>query len=112
MFCSAFFGYDQRIATAIRDLGFHVDLFDERPSNSVFAKTCIRYDFKPYHSVSRHYVEKVVASAEKDYDYVFVIKGEALNRDCIELLRKAYPNAVFICIFGIPLQTFPIVTIA
>lgn len=96
MFCSAFFGYDKRIADCLRSLGFCVDLFDERPSNGFVAKSCIRYRVKAYQSVMRRYVERVIRSAEPEYDYIFVVKGEALSPKCISLLRQRYPKAEMI----------------
>lgn len=97
MFCVSFFGYEKRIANAIRDAGYEVDLFDERPGNGFVAKTCVRYNVGVYRPVIRRHVEAIIAAnSEKDYQYVLVVKGEAINEDCVALLRQAYPKAKFV----------------
>lgn len=97
MFSVKFFGYEDKIADAIKVLGYNVDMFDQRPSNSFVGKTCVRYNVGLYRPVIRHYIEGVIAqNKEKQYDYVFVIKGEAITEEAIALLREAYPSAKFI----------------
>lgn len=96
MFCTGFFGYDKRIATSLRDEGFEVDLFDERPGTDFLSKTAVRYNAKFFRPRILRYIKSVISSAKKEYDYVFVVKGEALFEGSIELLRAAYPSATFI----------------
>ena len=97
MFCVKFFGYENRLARAFEDSGYHVDLFDERPSNSALAKICIRKDVKAYRGTVRRYIESIIEKQKgKIYDYVVVIKGEAINEKLVELLRHAYPDAKFL----------------
>lgn len=97
MFCPQFFGYDTKMADALRCQGYQVDLYDERVSNGVLAKTCIRYNVKLFHPVLDRYVSQIVArNADKQYDYIFVIKGEGLTRAGISVLRSAYPQAKLI----------------
>ena len=97
MFCVSFFGYEKRIADAIRDADYEVDLFDERPDNGFVAKTCVRYNIGVYRPAIRRHVESIIAAnSDKDYQYVLVVKGEAINEDCVTLLRQAYPRAKFV----------------
>lgn len=97
MFCPRFFGYDQKIAEALRQQGHLVDLYDERVSNGVLAKTCIRYDVSLFHPVMERYIARIMAeNADKQYDYIFVIKGEGLTRRSLKALRQAYPKAKLI----------------
>lgn len=94
MFCPKFFGYDKKMAEALREQGHLVDLYDERVSNSALAKTCIRYNIKLFHPVLDRYVSRVIAeNTGKQYDYIFIIKGEGLTRKGLAMLREAYPNA-------------------
>lgn len=94
MFCPSFFGYDKKIAEALQNQGHQVDLYDERVSNNVLAKTCIRYNIKLFHPVLDRYITRVIAeNADKQYDYIFIIKGEGLTRKGLDMLRKAYPQA-------------------
>lgn len=96
MFCADFFGYDKRIRGALENDGYEVDLFEERAGTGFFAKVFTRLHFKPYRFRIRRYVTEVIQRAGDDYDYVFVVKGESLDQDCIRQLREAYPRAKFI----------------
>ena len=94
MFCPSFFGYDKKIAEALRDQGHQVDLYDERVSNNVIAKTCIRYNIKLFHPVLDRYISRIIAeNTDKQYDYIFVIKGEGITHKGLAMLRDAYPQA-------------------
>ena len=108
MFCANFFGYDKRICQALRDEGYEVDLFDEKPSSSFVAKACIRYNVGLYRPQVKKYIESVISeNAGKQYDYVFVVKGEAINNEALSLLRKAYPNARFVLYLWDSVQNIP-----
>lgn len=97
MFCTSFFGYENRIAIALREQGYDVDLWDERPSHSFVGKACVRFNAKLYRPVIRRYYDGIISqNQEKEYDYVFVVKGEAVNEEIIGLLRKTYSNAMLI----------------
>lgn len=94
MFCPSFFGYDKKIAEALTAMGHQVDLYDERVSNNAFAKTCIRYNIKLFHPVMDRYISRIIAeNTDKQYDYIFVIKGEGITRKGLSMLRDAYPKA-------------------
>ncbi len=97
MFCPTFFGYENRLKNALLDSGYEVDLYDERPSNGFFGKMFVRLGLKIYRPVVKKYVKEIIAkNSNKHYDYVLVIKGEALWKNEISLLRKAYPDARFV----------------
>lgn len=97
MFCPKFFGYEKRLADAIREEGYIVDLYDERPNNGFFCKTFLRLNFKFYKPVVRKYISSVIEERkDKNYDYVLIVKSEAAGEKEIEMLRRAYPNAKFI----------------
>lgn len=97
MFAPKFFGYRESIAEQIRSFGACVDLYDERPGNSAFAKTMVRYNIKLYYpAVMKYYTGIIEQNRDKDYDYIFVISGEAFNKDVAAKFKQAYPNARFI----------------
>ncbi len=94
MFCPSFFGYDKKIAEGLVNMGHQVDLYDERVSNNALAKTCIRYDVKLFHPVMDRYISRIIAeNTGKQYDYIFVIKGEGITRKGLAMLREAFPSA-------------------
>lgn len=97
MFCAPFFGYDRRLSRALEAAGYQVDLYDEKPGSGFLDKTCIRYNIGLYRPVIRRYIRWVIeANTDKRYDYVFVVKGEAINTEAIGLLRQAWPEAKFL----------------
>lgn len=97
MFCVGFFGYEKRIAGAIRAQGYEVDHYDERPNSGFIAKTCVRYNVGLYRPVIRQYYEDIIQkNRDKHYDYVLVVKGEAVNEAIVGMLRAAYPDAKFV----------------
>ena len=97
MLCTNFFGYDKKIFNALREVGYEVDLYDERPSAGFLGKTCVRYNLHLYDPVIRRYYQHIIEENRgKSYQYIFVVKGEAVSEAVIETLRRAYPAARFI----------------
>ena len=97
MFAPNFFGYRERIAQELRDMGWVVDLYDERPNNGAFCKVMLRLNCGLYRGKVLSYYRSVIReNAEKDYDYVFVIKSEAINEAVFSELKQAYPRAEFV----------------
>lgn len=97
MFAPRFFGYRETIAEQLKEMGCQVDLYDERPNNSAFCKIMLRYNIKLYHpTVMKYYLSVIEENKDKDYDYIFVIKSEAINQKIFDKLKEAYPNAEFI----------------
>ena len=108
MFCPKFFGYDKKIADALRSQGHQVDLYDERVSNNVFAKTCIRYNIKLFRPVLDRYISRIIAdNTDKQYDFIFVVKGEGLTAKGLSQLRQAYPQAKQILYLWDSLENIP-----
>lgn len=107
MFCPKVFGYDIRIAEALRSQGYTVDLYDERCSNGFVGKSCIRLNIKLYYPVIRRYIAGIIQqNRDKQYDYVFVVKSEGLTPEAIGMLRQTYPQAKFILYFWDSLANF------
>ena len=97
MFGPNFFGYRERIAGELRSLGWEVDLYDERPNNGAFCKVMLRYGCRLYDpAVKKYYRGIIEQNRDKAYDYVFVIKSEAINETVFAMLKQAYPGARFI----------------
>lgn len=97
MFCVRFFGYEKRIADGLRAEGYEVDLYDERPSENFVGKACVRYNVGLYRPVIQRHVRRIIQeNQEKHYDYVLVVKGEAIDENAVALLREAWPNAKFV----------------
>lgn len=94
MFGPSFFGYAECIAEQLRALGAQVDLHDERPNNGAVCKIMLRYNIRLYYpKVVAYYKDLIENNADKDYDYIFVIKSEAIDKGILQMLRQAYPKA-------------------
>lgn len=75
------FGIEARIKDKLIELGANVDYFNERPSNSVFVKGIIRIQAGFAAIKINDYYAKILEDIEsKEYDYLFVIKGEVVPR--------------------------------
>lgn len=108
LFCPSFFGYDLRIADALRECGCEVDLHNEKPGNRFIDKASVRLNIGLYRPVIKKYIQSVIDShRDKQYDYVLVVKGEAITREAVSLMRKAYPNAKFVLYLWDSVENIP-----
>lgn len=97
MFCRNFFGYHEAMANELRDMGCKVDLYNELPNSGAFCKIMVRYNIGLYRNTILNYYRSIISqNKDKDYDYIFIVKGEATSDRVVELLRRAYPKAQFI----------------
>lgn len=93
----AFFGYETDIRRAIESHGIAVDFFDERPSNSSFAKAAFRAGGRFAQSlVGRHYRRLLKNVARTSYSHVLIIKGEVVPLWVVKQLRHLNPDAKFV----------------
>jgi hypothetical protein len=96
-FSANFFGYQEEISAKLRFLGAEVDPFDERPKNSFLYKALIRLDKRLLKKRLDEYYENIISQCEnKEYDFVFFLKAEAITQSKLRKLRKTQPNAIFI----------------
>ncbi|MDM1373359.1 hypothetical protein [Myroides marinus] len=88
-----FFNYENIIKETLIKKGAHVDLFDERPSNSFFTKAILRV-YKNFYAykINSYFRELIEQIKETRYDYFLLIKGEATPIFFIDFLRKNNPN--------------------
>jgi len=108
MFAPLFFGYGEIIAKQLESMGATVDLFNERPGNSAWSKIMVRYNVRFYHPIIEKYFDRIITENKgKDYDFIFVIKGEAINSSISKKLRQAYPHAKMIVYYWDSLKNIP-----
>ena len=92
MFGPSFFGYAECVADQLRSMGATVDLYNDRPNNGALCKTMLRYNIRLYYpKVAAYYKGIAQANREKDYDYIFVIKSEAIDKAIVQMLRATFP---------------------
>ena len=108
MLCAEFFDYSKIISKELSRQGYQVDLYDERPGTGFLDKTMIRLNAPWYHPVITRYYRRIIEkNRAKAYDYVFVIKGEAVTPEAVRLLRQAYPKAKFILYLWDAVENIP-----
>ena len=85
--------YANAIAQSIVSLGGMVDSFEERPALSFLAKFAIRYFPRLAYFYSRSYFDRILASTKQNhYDYLLIIRAEAVTRKFLLDLKWYHPN--------------------
>lgn len=89
-----FFGYEKLIKGELEAKGALVDYFNDRPDNSFLTKALIRIDRRLLAGKTNRYYEQVIeASRNNRYDYVLIVRGEAITPPMLRKLRQAQPSA-------------------
>ncbi|MEO8253415.1 MAG: hypothetical protein ABI554_03430 [Flavobacterium sp.] len=92
------FNYEKAIAEELQNNGALVDYYDERPSNSIFSKGIIRLKKSLLNKKINEYYERILRDIQdKEYDFLFVIKGEVVPVFFLEKFKLLNPNCY--CIF-------------
>jgi hypothetical protein len=91
-----FFGYELEIKHSLEMMGASVDFFDVRPGETMLDKILLRINTAFLDTKINLYYENLLNDIDHDYDYIFVIKGEGLNRSSLIRLRKRFRNAKFV----------------
>jgi len=87
------FGLEEKIKNKLKSLGAEVDLYDERPSNSIFVKGLIRLKRNIYENRITNYYKKLLElTKDKEYDFLFVNKGEVVPSFFLERFSVSHPN--------------------
>lgn len=88
-----FFNYQEEICRVLRERGFIVDYFDERPANTFWVKVLIRINRFFLAIYINNYHNKIIEKTKaNNYDYLFLINNEALSGACIEKMKKNNPG--------------------
>lgn len=92
-----FFDYEKLISDKLTSMGAEVIYYDERPSNSKWAKGIIRInrDFLK-RKITRYYKDILKNIKDQKIDYFLLIKGEVAPKFFIKKLRTMNPNIVMI----------------
>jgi len=94
LFAPPFFHYDLEVKKKLRSYGAIVDLYDERPSSNIFIKAIIRIYSKSLSTYAARYFNRIIArNKNKNYDIIFIIKGEVITQQIISKLRSSFPKA-------------------
>lgn len=96
-FSAHLFGYQNDIRLAMESVGAIVDYYNERPANNFLVKGVIRINRNLLAGYINHYYNKIIKETlQKEYDYVFFIKGESISASNVRRLKQFHPEANFI----------------
>ncbi|KHT39448.1 hypothetical protein [Pectobacterium brasiliense] len=89
-----FFGYEKLIKEELKRKGALVDYFNDRPDNSFLTKSLVRIDRRLLAKKTNRYYENIIkVTSDHLYDYILIVRGEAISQPMLRNLRQAQPQA-------------------
>lgn len=93
-FAPAFFGYEDKIAKKMEDMGAYVDMYDVRSVTSARDRALLKISPKIFARNSLEYYENIICrNKDKNYDYILVVKCDMTPESILAKFRDVYPNA-------------------
>lgn len=94
-----FFNYPELIIQELKNMGYEVDFFDDRPSTNPWIKAIIRLNKNLINKyIERYFNEIMNVVKNQKYDVVLLISGQSLSftEKMIQKLKKSQPDAKFV----------------
>lgn len=92
-FSVKFFNLENEIIKKLESFGAKVTYFDERPNNSNMTKAIIRVKKSLYQTKIDSYYQGILKQIEnKEFDYLFVNKGEVVPEFFLEKFNQLHPS--------------------
>lgn len=94
-----FFNYPELITEELKNMGYEVDFFDDRPSTNAWVKAAIRINKSLIGVYIKKYFDEVMKTVRnKEYDVVFLISGQSLSfsESMIKEIKDCQPKAKFV----------------
>lgn len=108
LICPKFFSYHEAISRQVRDLGYEVTWWDDRPSHRTFYKLLLRrFPAATGRFSKRFFVDRIAALPRDSFSHVLIVKGEALSRGAVVALRERFPTARFSLYFWDAVENAP-----
>lgn len=87
--CPKFFNYESEIREELSN-DFHVEYWDERPSNSIPFKILLRLKLRPFikYFIKSYYTRLLLDINRKRFDYVLVINPEAADINVYKKIKN------------------------
>ena len=87
-------GYSNGIVKKMKEMGLEVDYFNDKPNDGVICKTLGRYRVPFYTKVLEKYYKEILESVKsKEYDYIWVLRGEYTPINSLKLMKEMFPKA-------------------
>ena len=100
--------YADEIVSKMRELGYQVDYFNDKPNDGFWCKTLIRFNVLPYRIVLNQYYKKLFDQVSHyRYKYIVILRAEALTKQAIKYCRIKFPEAKLILYMWDSLQNYP-----
>ena len=97
LFSPTFFDYSQVLTKGFEDMGATVDYYDERPSNSFWAKALVRVKPSLIRTYTNKYYDRVIERTQNIvYDLVIFINAEAVSYSSLEKLKQIHSKSTFV----------------
>jgi len=110
-FAPAFFSYEKKIADKMREMGAEVDMYDVRSVTSAAERALLKVNPAIFSAKSeRYYADILAANADKNYDYVLIVKCDMTPAGALEKMRELYPNAKLCLYLWDSIENIPGVT--
>ena len=102
------FNYEKEIKLGLENLGAKVDYYDERPANDFLTKVFLRLKLKNLiqTKIDNYYENILNETKDIDYDYVFIIKLETIDKKILEELKETQQSATFILYLWDSIQNY------
>ena len=92
-FSPKFLGYEKIICDYLSSQGAKVRIYNERPSSNSFVKALIRINPDLLEIFSKRYFLNIFRKeSEIKFDYIFIIKGEAMSVKTIKSMKTFFPT--------------------
>lgn len=93
-FAPAFFGYENKIAKKMEEMGACVDMYDVRSVTSAMDRALLKISPKIFAKKSQEYYENIILeNRDKDYDYILIVKCDMTPERILKEFRELYPKA-------------------
>lgn len=105
-----FFNYPEVITDELKEMGYEVDFWDDRPSTNALVKAAIRINKNIiYKYIERYFNEIMKTVRTKKYDIVFLISGQSLSfsESMISELKSCQSKAKFVLYQWDSQENFP-----
>ena len=105
-----FFNYPEVITEELKDMGYEVDFWDDRPSTNALVKAAIRVNKNIIHKYIESYFNEFMKTVRtKKYDVVFLISGQSLSfsESMVSELKSCQSKAKFVLYQWDSQENFP-----
>ena len=94
LFAQYFFGYENKIAEKLRQLGAIVSLYDERSVTRPIEKAILKISPSLFQGKTDKYYDNIIEKEKNtSYDYILFIDCEMVSRRILLTIRESFPKA-------------------